>query len=614
MSRLKSALFWALPTLFFVWLYWYGTRAWFQQDDFAWLSQRNAIHSWREFWEALFVPRAQGTIRPWSERLFFIFFFDRFNLDHRPYHLFVAATQIVNLVLLQSITLRLTKSRTIAVLAPVIWLSNVGLATPLSWLSSYNEVLCAFFLLFALWLLQRGHFVWQVVVFLLGFGALELNIVYPALAAAWCWFYQRDRLKPVMWLFSVSALYAFVHFRYAPNPKSGPYAQHWDLSVVDTYVRYWGAALTTGLNPAYLHRVPDGTWTVIAWILAVILTAFVTVAFRRRNWLPAYGLIWFTVAIAPVVSLRDHFSEYYLAIPSIGLALILASLAQSAWTSGRLVWRAAAAAVLVAHLAFAIPVNRQITIWRYERGHRIRALVEGLERAHELHPGKILFLQGIDSEMLWSGLYDHPCHLFGVSDVYILPGGGQDIEPHPELGDLTQYIASPGFVARVVSKGHGAVYSFEGTVLRNITRKYIGEMPKEWFTLYPQEVDAGSADFAEYLGPGWHPTPYAWRWMGKSAEVYIAGPERANGQLYLSGYCPKEYLATPLILWADVEGRRVGELQITSATDSFEATFPLPAGLEGKPKVTVRIEVSRTVPQPGGGPDLGVVFGRIGIR
>lgn len=614
MNRLKIALFWALPTLFFVWLYWYGTRAWFQQDDFAWLAQRDGVHSWRELLDALFVPRAQGTIRPWSERLFFILLYDRFGLDHRPYHLLVALTQVANLFLLQSITLRLTQSRLAALLAPILWLSNVGLATPLSWLSSYNEVLCAFFLLLAFWLLQRGYFVWQVVVFLLGFGALELNIVYPALAATWCWLYQRDRLKRTMWLFSVSALYAFVHFRYAPNPKAGPYAQHWDLSVIDTYVRYWGTALTSGLNPAYLHRLPESFWTATAWTLAVVLTVFGTWAWRRGNRLPAFGFLWFSVSIAPVLSLRDHFTDYYLAIPSIGLALILAALAHAAWQSRHLAWRLSAAAVLVGHLAFAIPTNRQITIWRYERGHRIRALVEGLERAHQLHPGQTIFLRGIDSELLWSGLYDHPCHLFGVSDVYILPGGGEGIEPHPELGDLTQYFASPGFVAQVVSKGHAAVYSFEGTVLRNITRKYTAQMPRAWLTLYPQEVNAGSPDFLQYLGPGWHPATFSWRWMGKSAEVYISGPERASGVLYLSGFCPKEYLATPLKLWADVDGQRVGETTITAATDSFEVTFKLPPSLAGRPRMTVRIEVSRTIHQPGEPSELGVVFGRIGTR
>ncbi|WP_321472393.1 hypothetical protein [uncultured Paludibaculum sp.] len=614
MSRLKSGLFWALPTLFFLWVYWYGLRAWFQQDDFAWLVQRNSIHNWHDLFSALFEPRAQGTIRPWSERLFFILFYDRFGLDPRPYHLLVALTQIANLFLLQSITLRLSQSRLVALLTPMIWVANVGLATPISWLSAYNEVLCAFFLLLAFWLLIRGHFVWQVAVFVLGFGALELNVVYPALATTWCWLYQRDRLKRTMWLFSVSALYALVHFRLAPNPKTGLYAQHWDLSIIDTYVRYWGTALAAGLNPARFHRLPESFWTVNAWILAGILTVFGIWAWRRGEKLPAFGFAWFSVAIAPVLSLRDHFTDYYLAIPSIGLALILACLAHSAWRSNRLVWRLGAVAVLGAHLSFALPINRQITMWRYDRGHRIRALVEGLERAHELHPDKILLVSGIDSDLFWSGFFDQPFHLFGVSDVYILPGGLQAIDAHPELGDLIQFVASPGFVGRVVSKGHAAVYSFEDTVLRNITRKYARQLPREWLTLRPKEVNAGLPDFANDLGEGWFPADLSWRWMGRSAEVYISGPERASERLYVAGYCPKEHLKTPLGLSVKVDGLPVGDASITAANDSFECGFDLPPAVVGRPQITVRIEVTRTIREPENGRELGVVFGRIGTR
>ncbi|MGJ5815791.1 hypothetical protein [Paludibaculum fermentans] len=614
MSRLKTGLFWALPTLFFVWVYWYGLRAWFQQDDFAWLAQRNGIHNWHDFFESLFVPRAQGTLRPWSERLFFIVFFDRFGLDHRPYHLLVAFTQIANLLLLQSITLRLSGSRVAALVAPIIWASNVGLATPVSWLSSYNEVLCAFFLLLAFWLLIRGHFVWQVVVFVLGFGALELNIIYPALAAAWCLLYQRDRLKRTMWLFSVSAVYALIHFKVAANPKEGVYAQHWDLAVVSTYFRYWGTALAAGVNPSKFHRLPESFWTVNAWILAAILTVFGIWVWRRGEKLPALGFLWFSASIAPVLSLRDHFTDYYLAIPSIGLALIFGSLAQSAWQSNRWLWRLGAVGVMGAHLTFALPINRQITIWRYERGHRVRALVEGLERAHELHPDKVLFVQGVDSDLFWSGYYDQPYHLFGVSDVYILPGGIQLIEAHPELGDLTQFVASPGFTARVVSKGHGAVYSYEGNVLRNITRRYARQMPPEWLALRPKEVNVGLPDFQGDLGEGWYPSDFPWRWMGKSAEVRVAGPERASEKLYIAGYCPKEYLKTPLKLRVLVDGQPVGEATVTSANDSFEYTFDLPAALTGRPEMVVRIESARTVKPPDDGRELGVVFGRIGTR
>jgi len=57
-----------------------GLRAWFQQDDFAWLSLGSSVTDLPSLMRALFVPMAQGTIRPLSERAFFLVFHAIFGL------------------------------------------------------------------------------------------------------------------------------------------------------------------------------------------------------------------------------------------------------------------------------------------------------------------------------------------------------------------------------------------------------------------------------------------------------------------------------------------------------------------------------------------------------
>jgi hypothetical protein len=96
-----------------------GLWCWFQQDDFSWLSLE--IHGPSDFWRVLFEPRAQGTIRPLSERLFFLVFRKLFVLNAFPYRAFVFLTQGVNLLLLWAIARRLTTCRAAAVLAPLVW-------------------------------------------------------------------------------------------------------------------------------------------------------------------------------------------------------------------------------------------------------------------------------------------------------------------------------------------------------------------------------------------------------------------------------------------------------------------------------------------------------------
>ena len=250
----------------------------------------------------------------------------------------VAGTMVLNLILLQSIVLKLTRSQLAAVAAPLLWVLNAGLATPLAWLSAYNQVLCAFFILAAFRLLLAGRWVWQAVVFGLGFGALEINVVYPALAVGYAYLLDREKLRKALWLLPLSALYVFVNFRFAPKPTEGVYAQHWDLSMLATFRTHLEHALGGGWR-----RVPEWSLGGLAWVLAAALVAYAVWAWRRGDRLPAYGWFWFVIVLGPVLPLRDQVMEYYVTIPSIGLAVLMAKGLADSWERPW-VWRGAAGA------------------------------------------------------------------------------------------------------------------------------------------------------------------------------------------------------------------------------------------------------------------------------
>src|ERR1700761_5022389 len=99
MTRAARAAYWLLPIAFCLAVYWLGIRTWFVQDDFAWLSLRLHIFDFKSLLQALFAPQAQGTIRPFSERGFFLLFSDLFGLRALPYRLFVFFDQALNVVL-----------------------------------------------------------------------------------------------------------------------------------------------------------------------------------------------------------------------------------------------------------------------------------------------------------------------------------------------------------------------------------------------------------------------------------------------------------------------------------------------------------------------------------
>src|ERR1039457_2201292 len=150
------------------------------------------VHNFPDVLKALFSPMAEGTIRPLSERGFFMAGFALFGLNALPFRIAIFATQIANLALVASIGRRLTGVSGAGFFAAIFWTANNSTATALGWASAYNQVLCAFFLLLAFHFLLRyvetgyaRYNLYQWLAFVAGFGAMELNIVYPALAAVY---------------------------------------------------------------------------------------------------------------------------------------------------------------------------------------------------------------------------------------------------------------------------------------------------------------------------------------------------------------------------------------------------------------------------------------------
>src|SRR5580698_7527237 len=135
----------------------------------------------------------------------------------------------------------------------------------MAWSAAYNEALCPLFLLTALACFiryvetgRRVFWWWQVVVFTLGFGALEVNVVYPALAAAYVLFVapresRRRLLTGLAPLFCLSILYFLVHRAAVAFPASGPYAVHVDRRMFRTLAAYWKWSLVPGSWRDFSH-------------------------------------------------------------------------------------------------------------------------------------------------------------------------------------------------------------------------------------------------------------------------------------------------------------------------------------------------------------------------
>lgn len=618
-KRWQSAALWVAPPVVLLVLHWYALTTWFLQDDFAWLSQGKYAQTWRDWLAVIFTPMAQGTIRPWSERLYFIVLRSLFGIDALAFHVCAFVTQIINLTLLQSIVRRATGSVAAGVVAALFWTVNSGPATPLGWASAYNELMCAWFLLTSLWLLQqylatgeRRWWIAQWVTFLLGFGALELNVVYPVLAAAYLWLHDRAKVRKTIPMWVVSAAYVLLHRSLAPKITSGPYAQHWDLSMLKTLKSHVEIALGGGYTHHRLH-LPPGTWMWVGGSLALLMGLYVAWRTWKGDFEPWFGVVWFLALIGPVLPLRDHVMDYYIATSSIGFAWVAGCAVRDALKSTWSV-RAITACALAVYVVFSGLAARGTSRWRNERARQVEVLVEGLRRAAELHPGRTMLLSGVSNDVFWMGIFDEPYHLFGQEDVLLLPGAEKMVEKHPELGDISQFLIERAIAGRLLASGRAVVYHVDPERLRNDTGLYVVEADK-WRKEFPTRVDAGNPIFADLMGPTWYRAEETHRWMPAEATVTLAAPTRKGQELMMEGHCPEGLLATgPVRLEVLVDGIHLGNVEISNGKNDFHAAFPLSFDGDLKPSITATVKANRTFRPPPEGRELSVSFGTFLIR
>jgi hypothetical protein len=550
--------------------------------------------------QALFEPRAQGTVRFLSERAFFLTFESLFGLEALPYRIFILALFAASCVLLAAVTRRLSGSAMAGVLAPMFWTISVGVAAAIGWASSTNQIFLAFFVLatFLFFLDRRPIASWTA--YLLGFGALESMLMLPALLMAYALLYDRSRLRSAAWYLIPAGAFAWLHLVVIPKPSvDSAYQMHWGLAdLAATAIVYWEWSAGSMLASA---------------LLGLLLVAAVSWRAANREWTPLFGLLWFALLLAPVLPLRDHTLHYYLAAPVTGLAIALAAVTASLLKQGW-IWRLAAVAAAGLFAAGHVTKNRETIEWNREKSRDVRQLVRGVERARQLHPRASILLDGISDTLFWDGIFDNPFRILGIDRVYLAPGAEQAITEHQEWGGINRWVIPPASVRELFRYDAAVVYRPEGELLVNVTGKWRDRAARlgEELSGY---VNVGDPAFDRQLGDGWFPIHNRSRWMGRRATVRLSTRSAAGGELVVSGWCPAGLVAAgPVELEILADGRSLGKRKTSEGDALFELSYPLANSMRGRDGFDIELRLSRTFRPPEDGRDLGFVLGTIQIR
>jgi hypothetical protein len=615
-------LYWLFPPLFCLFVYWYALNGWFQQDDFVWLGLSQRVHSWHDLIPAVFRPTIQGTWRPWSDRVFFLLFRSLFGLRALPYHVWIFLTQFANLALIGLLVRRLTGSRLAGFWAPIFWIGNSVILMTMSLACLYKDILCSFCLLLAFHLLllhietgERRYYLWQWIVFLLGFGAMETNLVYPAIATSYVLLLARPHLRKTLPLFIPSILYVALNLLFVKKQTAGPYAMHIDWSIPYALARYWLTAVEP-TDPGKLTGLPDWSLRAGAVILTVVLAAFVVWQGRRKNWLPIFFLSWFVCGIAPVLPLREQFMPYYLTVASIGLAM-LAGYALSIGIENRgrqaRVWRTAAVALALLFLVPSVTEATKGGRWWRDRSRRVQNMVAGIARAHELHPGKTILLLGVDDTLFWGGIKDGCFRVAGIPGVYLAPGSADLIVDYPSPTKPADFVLPAAATLFGLKSGRIVAYAVDHSCPLNVTQSYLIAQSVAPSEGPPRVVRIADPLNEPYLGDGWYPAEEGQRWMAKEAVVRLGGPKTVGSTLHLRGVCPAALVKQgPLEVIVRIDGKTMKPVPVREG--DFDLSFPLAPELVSRTEIEIAIHVDRTFRPADDDRDLGLAFGTVEIR
>jgi hypothetical protein len=602
--RLKHWSIILFPVLVSIYLYRRSFRIWFMADDFAWLGLGLSILQPGDLTSALFSPMAQGTIRTLSERLFFLVFERSFGMEALPMRLAAFATFAAAQVLLVLIVRRMTGSLATGMVASLLWSVNFGVTIAMSWLSSFNQVLLSALFLGAFYGFLRYteslsspwlFFSWSC--YLLGFGALENIIMLPGVLLMWAFFFDRSSIRRTLPYFAPAIAFTVAHVWLIPKAKDAPaYRMYFDSSLLESVGIYWnwllGAARLIQFDPAY-------EWVVQLshLILTPALLGFLVWRTWRKDYLPLFLCLVSLALLAPMLPLRDHRTDYYLASASLGMvsmiALIPMRLPRSAAIAG---W------VLIAVYAIPSFILQQSSIeWYLNRTAPLRPLIRGLQHAAKLHPGKMILLEGISDSVYNSSIADDALRLIPGAEIRLVPNSGPAGNP---------LVLSPATARTAFEKQTVIVYRFDGVVLRDVTREWELGKGLTLSTGLSPEVLAGDPAFSSQFVSGWYHIEESHRWMAAGAAVRLGWPQLPKTTLSFQAYAPKELESFELEVLANAKPI----YKASHSSGPVELSIPIPADLPVSDSILIEFRCSKTVRPPSDGRILSLLFTEIAIR
>ena len=472
-KRAGSALMLAALALFLI-LNRGAYKSYFQDDDLDTMGWARGV-SLPVFAEYLFSPRLPpANFRPVGA-LYYHVLETSFDLDFPKYVIPLHALHLLNVWLLWRL-IRKLGTGTGAAIAGVFFFGFHTTLIDSWWKPMYVfDVLCATFALLALLLYAYDRWVLSLISFWLAYKSKELAVMLPAVIACYeLWFGQKRwrRLLPffaVSLLFGVQALMLRSHEGTPYQMRLGPGAQ----------------ATTVAFYSSQLFLLP------FAGLLLIALPLFIR---DRRLW---FGLATMCLLVAPLLLLPGRLYAVYWYVPLTGVAIMLASVADSRY-------RMAAAVLLVLWIPWDLVHFREMRRANQLRGQQNRAYVQAIEKFARLNPNERLFV--------YDDLPDQ-FHDWGVTGA---------LRTIYKNNDITAQHIGQGGAEELVQKGEAVWLHWSRRASRLDAVRYSRAEPIAPYLT----MDIRSP--ATQLLSGWYALEDDFRWTKPDAAAVLQRPEGAR--------------------------------------------------------------------------------------
>lgn len=602
----------------------------FALDDFAWLLiAANIQNSWQLI-EVFFQYNGAGTYRPLTQEVFFFINYQIFGLDFTAFHFTTLGIHIINTLLVYAILNQLRIHAFYCFLGAIIYGVNSSIFIPVYWISAITESGMALFyltsILFFVIFLDSNKFsdyLFSLVFFIFALMSKESAITIPVTILLF-YFYLKNRfsissivsgIKLAIPFASVVFVYLLIRFVTIGFEGGGPYKPAFDTSIIRNLWDYFKWSVNDlDLAISLLDRATRYVFTsFIAYAVYLLVLSGIMACFIIDKKTFLFSLLWFVVALIPVLPYVDHAQNYYVNISVVSLSVLVAS------SFNKLGRRAKDAAVLFVicyvGISWAIVGHLEINSWVAKKSSIAKADIESIKFLHPQLPKEaVLYFINADEDENTINSFKHLLRLYYKNNDLEIFMDGKDVLPD-NVNNLKSMIVLLKFQGQMYDVTNEYKKTPDPRIIYRRRFEIISPTPEG----YANVIDFSQAGSEAQLIAGWYQQESGgYRWMGKTSEL-VLGSQQCEKQLLLTlkgsavlDHIPEQELQITL----KINGNEIATERLLSSGEYY---FEFPVTNLLSRAALVEIEVDNTFkPSTVTGStdtrDLGIAVARIELK